>query len=145
MYIANCPFNKIKILSEATKGLEKSFWMMFSIICLNSREKVPLSGPNFKQICWLLKKWVTQFLWNLFLCSLIYRVLFICKNVFFYFCAPLFYSSLKISMQQWASSDLLDGEAKLMLYRRIRVWSLRHCQDNRTNVVACLKIIEIAT
>ena len=42
MYIANCPFNKIKILSEATTGLEKSFGMMFSNLCLNSRETVPL-------------------------------------------------------------------------------------------------------
>jgi len=32
MYIANCPFNKMKILSEATIGLEKSFPMMYSKI-----------------------------------------------------------------------------------------------------------------
>ena len=31
MYIANCPFNKIKILSKATIGLEKSFWMIYSV------------------------------------------------------------------------------------------------------------------
>ena len=42
MYIANCPFNKMKILSEATIGLEKSFSMMYSNIGLNSRETVPL-------------------------------------------------------------------------------------------------------
>ena len=44
MYIANCPFNKIKILSEATTGLEKSFWMMYSNLCLNSRETVTLTA-----------------------------------------------------------------------------------------------------
>ena len=44
MYIANCPFNKMKILSEATIGLEKSFPMMYSNIGLNSRETVPLKG-----------------------------------------------------------------------------------------------------
>ena len=49
MYIENCPFNKIKILSEATKGLEKSFGMMYSNLCLNSREPVPLS-LNFNAI-----------------------------------------------------------------------------------------------
>ena len=43
MYIANCPFNEIKILSEVTTGLEKSFWMMYSNIGLNSRETVHLS------------------------------------------------------------------------------------------------------
>jgi len=32
MYIANCPFNKMKILSKATIGLEKSFPMMYSNI-----------------------------------------------------------------------------------------------------------------
>ena len=42
MYIANCPFNKMKIFSEATIGLEKSFPMMYSNIGLNSRETVPL-------------------------------------------------------------------------------------------------------
>ena len=42
MYIANCPFNKMKILGEATIGLEKSFPMMHSNIGLNSRETVPL-------------------------------------------------------------------------------------------------------
>ena len=50
MYIANCPFNKMKILSKATIGLEKSFQMMYSNIGLNSRETVPLSvctwGPS---------------------------------------------------------------------------------------------------
>ena len=46
MYIANCPFNKIKILSEATIGLEKSYRMMYSNIGLNSRETVPLSRQN---------------------------------------------------------------------------------------------------
>ena len=44
MYIANCPFNKMKILNEATIGLEKSFPMMYSNIGLNSRETVPLSA-----------------------------------------------------------------------------------------------------
>ena len=48
MYIANCPFNKIKILSEATTGLEKSFWMMYSN--LNSRETVPLNRLIFKMV-----------------------------------------------------------------------------------------------
>ena len=43
MYIANCPFNKMKILSDATIGLEKSFPMMYSNIGLNSRETVPLN------------------------------------------------------------------------------------------------------
>ena len=33
MYIANCPFNKIKILSQATIGLEKSFRMRESGTC----------------------------------------------------------------------------------------------------------------
>ena len=42
MYIAKCPFNKMKILSEGTIGLEKSFPMMYSNIGLNSRETVPL-------------------------------------------------------------------------------------------------------
>ena len=42
MFIANCPFNKMKILSEATIGLEKSFPIMYSNIGLNSRETVPL-------------------------------------------------------------------------------------------------------
>ena len=49
MYIANCPFNKIKILCEAMIGLEKSFGMMYSNLCLNSRETVPLS-LNFNAI-----------------------------------------------------------------------------------------------
>ena len=44
MYIANCPFNKIKILSKATTGLEKSFWMMYSNLCLNSPETVALKS-----------------------------------------------------------------------------------------------------
>ena len=43
MYIANCPFNKMKILSEATIGLEKSFQMMYSNIGLNSRDS-PFKG-----------------------------------------------------------------------------------------------------
>ena len=51
MYIANCPFNKIKILSEATIGLEKSFWMMYSNLCLNSRETVPLTSPFYLNFC----------------------------------------------------------------------------------------------
>ena len=42
MYIANCPFTKMKILSKATIGLEKSFRMMYSNIGLNSRETVLL-------------------------------------------------------------------------------------------------------
>ncbi len=48
MYIANCPFNKMKILSEATIGLEKSFRMMYSNIGLISRETVPLMGLSGK-------------------------------------------------------------------------------------------------
>ena len=43
MYIANCPFNKIKILGKAMIGFEKSFQMMYSNLCLNSRETVPLN------------------------------------------------------------------------------------------------------
>ena len=50
MYIANCPFNKMKILSQATIGLEKSFQMMYSNIGLNSRESVPLSIYFFPNI-----------------------------------------------------------------------------------------------
>ena len=50
MYIANCPFNKIKILSEATIGLEKSFGMMYSNIGLNSRETVPLKLISFHKL-----------------------------------------------------------------------------------------------
>ena len=42
MYIANCPFNKMKILSEATRGLEKSFPMMYSNIGLSFCETLPL-------------------------------------------------------------------------------------------------------
>ena len=42
MYIANCPFNKIKILCPVMIGLEKSFRMMYSNLCLNSCETVPL-------------------------------------------------------------------------------------------------------
>ena len=41
MYIANCPFNKIKILSEATTGLEKSFRLMYSNTRLRIRETLP--------------------------------------------------------------------------------------------------------
>jgi len=37
MYIANYPFNKMKILS-----LEKSFPMMYSNLCLSFRATVPL-------------------------------------------------------------------------------------------------------
>ena len=48
MCIANCPFNKIKILCAAMKGLEKSFRMMYSNLCLNSRETVPLKGHFHK-------------------------------------------------------------------------------------------------
>jgi len=46
MYIENCPFIKMKILSEATIGLEKSFPMMNSNIGLNSREIVPLNDVS---------------------------------------------------------------------------------------------------
>ena len=44
LLIVNCPFNKMQILCEATIGLEKSFKMMYSNLCLNSRETVPLRG-----------------------------------------------------------------------------------------------------
>ena len=42
MYIANCPFNKIKILCVAMIGLEKSSRMMYCNLCINSRETAPL-------------------------------------------------------------------------------------------------------
>jgi len=54
MYIANCPFNKMKILREATIGLEKSFPMIYSNIGLNSRETVPLT--NFSDVLQLSYK-----------------------------------------------------------------------------------------
>ena len=47
MCIANCPFNKIKILCQGMIGFEKSFQMMHSNIGLNSRETVPLKGCNY--------------------------------------------------------------------------------------------------
>jgi len=49
MYIANCRFNKMKILSEATIGLEKSFPMMYSNLGLNSHETVPLKQQSIKE------------------------------------------------------------------------------------------------
>ena len=54
MYIANCPFNERKILSKATKGLEKSFWMLYSNIGLISRETVPLNCIACPSIDYLL-------------------------------------------------------------------------------------------
>ena len=52
MYMVNCPFNKIKILSKATTGLEKSFWMMYSNLCLKSYETVPLSNDVLFNTIW---------------------------------------------------------------------------------------------
>jgi len=51
MYIANCPFNKIKILSEATTGLKRAFeWCIatYALILVRQSLKGDLSAAiNF--------------------------------------------------------------------------------------------------
>ena len=49
--IANCPFNKMKILCEAAIDLEKSSQMVYSNIGLNSRETVPLNAIFKNNLC----------------------------------------------------------------------------------------------
>ena len=68
MYIVNCPFNKMKILSEASIGLEKRFPMMYSNIGLNSRETVPLSqfrtSHGSERFVEGLSPWLLKVFWN---------------------------------------------------------------------------------
>ena len=54
MYIANCSLNKIKILCKAKIGPEKNFRMMYSNLCLNSRETVPLISFGFNPLNFVL-------------------------------------------------------------------------------------------